>query len=142
MSFLAGNHRILPRKNQRKSPTRLLGIALTGLTSFYRRCKFNIMTRTQIQLPDELYRQAKRHAASREISLAEVVRRGLENLLRIYPASEPGESAWRLDPPANTGLVGDPFAREDWRELANLSTAANQLAEPTAALAATRRRKK
>ena len=39
------------------------------------------MTRTQIQLPDELYRRAKALAADREISLAELVRNGLEYML-------------------------------------------------------------
>lgn len=40
-----------------------------------------VMTRTQIQLPDELYRRAKALAADREISLAELVRNGLEHML-------------------------------------------------------------
>jgi hypothetical protein len=39
------------------------------------------MTRTQIQLPDELYQRAKAFAAQRELSLAEVTRRGLELFL-------------------------------------------------------------
>lgn len=43
------------------------------------------MIRTQIQLPDALYREAKRIAAEQEISLAEVLRRGLEHMQRIYP---------------------------------------------------------
>jgi hypothetical protein len=43
------------------------------------------MIRTQIQLLGELYRTAKRIAAEQEISLAEVLRRGLEHMERIYP---------------------------------------------------------
>ena len=39
------------------------------------------MIRTQIQLPDDLYRRAKRFGAAREMSLAEMTRRGLELLL-------------------------------------------------------------
>ena len=35
------------------------------------------MTRTQIQLPDDLYQRAKEFAADREISLAELIRNGL-----------------------------------------------------------------
>jgi len=35
------------------------------------------MTRTQIQLPDALYAQAQRLAEREEMSLAELVRRGL-----------------------------------------------------------------
>jgi hypothetical protein len=42
---------------------------------FQGRCNFYIMIRTQIQISDELYLQAKRLADEREISLAEVVRR-------------------------------------------------------------------
>ena len=47
------------------------------------------MTRTQIQLPDELYRRAKRFSAEREMSLAEMTRRGLEMLLERYPEERP-----------------------------------------------------
>lgn len=42
------------------------------------------MVRTQIQLPDELYERAKRFAAERETSLAEVARRGIETVLDQY----------------------------------------------------------
>jgi hypothetical protein len=53
------------------------------------------MTRTQIQLPDRLYARAKRFAAERELSLAELTRRGLELLLDRYP--EAGTSRpWQL----------------------------------------------
>lgn len=45
------------------------------------------MNRTQIQLPDALYERAKAFAAEREISLAEVIRKGLELLLDRYPAA-------------------------------------------------------
>ena len=41
----------------------------------------DIVTRTQIQLPDKLYRRAKELAADREISLVELVRNGLEYML-------------------------------------------------------------
>ena len=71
------------------------------------------MIRTQVQLPDELYEQARRLAEQKEISLAEVVRRGLERLLMIYPVERPSE--WKLEPPANTQLRHDPFADPDWR---------------------------
>ena len=39
------------------------------------------MTRTQIQLPDDLYQRAKEFAADREISLAELIRNGLQSVL-------------------------------------------------------------
>ena len=47
------------------------------------------MKRTQIQLPDELYQRAKAFAAQRELSLAEVTRRGLELFLDRFPSTEP-----------------------------------------------------
>ena len=61
-----------------------------------RRCKFYSMTRTQIQLPDELYQRAKRFAAKRELSLAEMTRRGLELFLDRYPDEEPPAREWKL----------------------------------------------
>lgn len=54
------------------------------------------MVRTQIQLPDDLYRRAKRFGAAREMSLAEMTRRGLELLLdRVSPEPQ-SPSSWRL----------------------------------------------
>lgn len=49
------------------------------------------MIRTQVQLPDELYEKAKRFSREREMSLAEVVRRGLEQFLDRYPAQTPAD---------------------------------------------------
>ena len=60
------------------------------------------MIRTQIQLPDDLYRRAKRFGAAREMSLAEMTRRGLELLLdRVAPEPQ-SPSAWHL-PEVNGG---------------------------------------
>jgi hypothetical protein len=53
------------------------------------------MIKTQIQLPDELYRTAKAIAAQREWSLAEVIRRGIEQMAIAYPVI-PGSSGWTL----------------------------------------------
>ena len=72
------------------------------------------MTRTQIQLPDALYRQAKAVAAAREISLAELVRNGLEYMLRVSAGAEADPDAWILPEPAALGET-DPFAEPDWR---------------------------
>lgn len=74
------------------------------------------MIRTQIQLPDELYREAKRIAVEQEISLAEVLRRGLEHMQRIYPP-RPDEHSWQPPEPAALGAFRAPEAQ--WRELAN-----------------------
>jgi len=74
------------------------------------------MIRTQIQLPDELYREAKRIAAEQEISLAEVLRRGLEHMQRIYPPRST-DRPWQPPEPAGLGRFG--IGEEHWRELAN-----------------------
>ncbi len=68
------------------------------------------MIRTQIQLPDELYRRVKRVAAEREISLAEMTRRGLELLLERYPAPGTAKAAWKL-PTLNGGGLKVPLKR-------------------------------
>lgn len=73
------------------------------------------MTRTQIQLPDELYQRAKTFASQREISLAEITRRGLELFLARFPEEAPGKKAWKL-PKVRSG--GIKVALEDLRQIA------------------------
>ena len=73
------------------------------------------MTRTQIQLPDELYQRAKAFAAQRELSLAEVTRRGLELFLDRFPSTEPARGAWTL-PRVDAG--GIKVALESIRDIA------------------------
>jgi hypothetical protein len=52
------------------------------------------MKKTQVQIPDHLYYRAKEIAAERELSFAEVVRRGLEYVVRVYlPPQRPGKLA-------------------------------------------------
>lgn len=75
------------------------------------------MVKTQVQLPDDLYREAKRVAREREISLAEVVRRGLEYIVRVYPSVPSAEPEWAPPPPRSLG--GFQAQVEDWRLLAN-----------------------
>ena len=71
------------------------------------------MIRTQIQLPDQLFEQAKRVAGQREISMAELVRRGLEYMVSISRLSSHPDK-WTL--PQGRHLGGnDPFATDDWR---------------------------
>ena len=43
------------------------------------------MVKTQVQIPDALYQRAKEIAREREISLAEVMRRGLEYMSSTHP---------------------------------------------------------
>ena len=68
------------------------------------------MTRTQIQLPDELYRRAKRVAAERELSLAEMTRRGLELFLARFSDAPAFQAGWSL-PVVNCGGIKVPLAR-------------------------------
>lgn len=68
------------------------------------------MTRTQIQLPDELYERAKAFAAKRELSLAEITRRGLELFLNRYQETENPQRQWTL-PKVNGGGIKVPLSR-------------------------------
>lgn len=72
--------------------------------------------RTQIQLPDALYEEVKRVAREREMSLAEVVRLGLEYITRAYPAVG-SERSWTPPPASNLGAF--KASPEDWRLLVN-----------------------
>ncbi|MBI2892104.1 MAG: antitoxin [Deltaproteobacteria bacterium] len=87
------------------------------------------MVKTQVQLPDHLYREGKRIAAEYEMSFADVVRRGLERVIPSFPPRHPTDEPWVM-PELDLGLARDPFADPDWR--------ANLHAETT--IAATRRR--
>lgn len=76
------------------------------------------MVKTQIQLPDMLYSEAKRIAREREISFAEVVRRGVEYIALAYPPlASPAQKAWQPPKPTRMGHFRVP--PEDWRTLAN-----------------------
>ena len=74
------------------------------------------MVRTQIQLPDALYDEAKRVAREREMSLAEVVRRGVEYITQVYPPVTGGEP-W--SPPAPRDLGPFKAPEEEWRLIVN-----------------------
>ena len=62
------------------------------------------MRRTQIQLPDDIYRRAKTVAETREISLAELARRGLEYILSVYAPESGGD--WQPPTPRRLGWKG------------------------------------
>ena len=70
----------------------------------------------QIQLPNALYEEAKRVAREREMSLAEVVRRGVEYITQVYPPLGSGEP-WRPPAPSDLGPFKAP--QEDWRRIVN-----------------------
>ena len=87
------------------------------------------MIKTQVQIPEELFERAKRVAAAKEWSFAELVRRGLEQMTMRHPVEGgSGEAgAWQLPEAVDLGLSGDPFAEDGWREEANLGTGAAQV---------------
>ena len=78
------------------------------------------MVRTQIQLPDEIYRRAREVAESHEISMAELVRRSLELLISQYPEPEKTVSDWRMPKPLDLGWRG--LTDEDFKEQAQMSS--------------------
>jgi hypothetical protein len=68
------------------------------------------MIRTQIQLPDQVYARARRVAKAKEISLAELARRGIETILDQYPTPELIGAEW-TPPRVRSGGVKIPLAR-------------------------------
>jgi hypothetical protein len=66
------------------------------------------MTKTQIQMPEELFREVRAFAKRREWSLAETFRRGAELLLQVYPeqtATAPN-AAWQPPTSKTAGWKG------------------------------------
>lgn len=64
------------------------------------------MTRTQIQLPDETYARAKKLCEAREISLAELARRGIDYILSVYDPMPDTDDDWQLPSPRDLGWKG------------------------------------
>lgn len=76
------------------------------------------MVRTQIQLPDKLYRDLKALAKQQEWTMAETVRRSVEEYLERHPAKEgSAEKKWTLPKPMNLGMKD--VHPDDLRLLAN-----------------------
>lgn len=77
------------------------------------------MTRTQIQLPDDVYARARKVCESREISFAELSRRGLEYILSVY-SPEPGANGdWQPPKPRRLGWKG--LSNAELKEQAQLT---------------------
>ena len=74
------------------------------------------MKRTQIQLPDELYRELKQIAAQREWSLADALRRGAEYVVRVYRFSGDSDD-WHPPKPRPLGSI--MLSSDELRECAN-----------------------
>ncbi|MHB1306895.1 MAG: hypothetical protein ACYDC1_03370 [Limisphaerales bacterium] len=64
------------------------------------------MTRTQIQLPDDVFERAKKVCEAREISLAELARRGIEYILGVYAPEPDANREWQLPKPRRLGWKG------------------------------------
>jgi hypothetical protein len=75
------------------------------------------MVKVQVHIPDDLYREAKRIARETEMSFAEVVRRGLEKMVKSYPASRGGSKGWQ--PPKPHDLGKTLVTEEDWTALSH-----------------------
>ena len=75
------------------------------------------MVKTQVQIPDHLFKEAKRIAAESEMSFAQVVRLGLEMVLKARPAGRLPARQWRVPKGKNMGL---PLVSvEKWTEIAH-----------------------
>jgi hypothetical protein len=86
------------------------------------------MVKTQVQIPDDLFARAKKVAAQKEWSFAEIVRRGLEQMVLRHPEGGSSlSSGWKLPEPVDLGLDNDPFADPNWRENLNLGSGAARL---------------
>ena len=73
------------------------------------------MKRTQIQLPDWLFAVADDVAVKREISFAELVRRGLEYMMSITPKAARTRAKWKMPHPHALGSE-TTFIMPNWRE--------------------------
>jgi hypothetical protein len=64
------------------------------------------MIRTQIQLPDQTFARAKKVCEAREISLAELARRGIEYILSVYAPEPDTNRDWQPPKPRKLGWQG------------------------------------
>ncbi len=74
------------------------------------------MVRTQIQLPDDLYRQLKAVAQQKEWTLAETLRRAAEQFLERQPSSPMAPGRWQVPEAQDLGWRG--LTHEQVREAA------------------------
>lgn len=73
------------------------------------------MVKTQIQIPDHLFKEAKRIASECEMSFAQVVRIGLEGLIRQFPPGRQAPEDWQPPAPIDMGVPLVP--EEEWDAL-------------------------
>ena len=75
------------------------------------------MIKTQVQIPNSLYMEAKRISAEYEMSLAEIMRRGIEKMVDVYPHKRASKAAW--SPPKAKALGWRGLSHDQLRDLAN-----------------------
>jgi hypothetical protein len=83
------------------------------------------MRRIQIQLPDETYARAKNLCEDREISLAELARRGIEYILSVYAPQPDAGREWHPPKPRNLGWKG--LSHEEVKAEAQLTNSETRL---------------
>ena len=76
------------------------------------------MIRTQIQLPEELYKRLKKLAEVQETSLAEVIRRAGEREVAAHPELDGAPHNWEPPAPRELGIKPE-VQSEHLRLLAN-----------------------
>ncbi len=75
------------------------------------------MTKTQIQVPEELFEELRKFAKNREWSLAETFRRGAELLLQVYSdTADKAPTTWT--PPTSSQVGWKGLSAEELREAA------------------------
>ena len=72
------------------------------------------MKRTQVQIPEPLYREVKRVAALQDWSVSEVFRRAVEQMVAQYPPNK-HRGAWTLPDPRDLGVP--KIVSDNWRDL-------------------------
>jgi len=73
------------------------------------------MKRTQLQVPDPLYREVRRVARLNDWSVSEVFRRAAERLVAQFPGVKDASVDWKQPPPHDLGTPRLNPRR--WREL-------------------------
>jgi hypothetical protein len=84
------------------------------------------MIRTQIQLPDETFARARKLCEAREISLAELARRGIEYMLAVYAPEPNADLHWQPPEPRKLGWTG--LSEVELKQQAQLTSAERTLA--------------
>lgn len=72
------------------------------------------MVKTQIQIPDHLFKQAKQLAEESEMSFAHVVRLGLELVLKARPLGRKPAKGWQVPKGKAMGLPS--ISEDQWTE--------------------------